>query len=130
MILVDTHVVVWLAFDRERISRKARVAIEGARKSGDGLAIAGITLLELAVLASKGRIRLGISIESFLQEVESRFAVLPISGRVCARAAALPDTYPKDRADRLIGATALVEGLSLLTADREIRRSRHIRTIW
>ena len=86
MILVDTHVVVWLAFDEDQISRKARSAIDVARKNADGLAISDITLLELATLASKGRIRLDISLESFLQEVESRFVVLPISGRACARA--------------------------------------------
>jgi len=130
VILVDTHVVVWLAFDQDQISRKARTAVDDARKNGDGLAISDITLLELATLASKGRIRLDISLESFLQEVESRFIVLPISGRACARAMGLPATYPKDPADRIIGATALVEGLSLLTADREIRRSKTIRTIW
>lgn len=130
MILVRTHVVVWLAFDQDQISRKARTAIDEARKNADGLAISDITLLELATLASKGRIRLDISIESFLQEVESRFVVLPISGRACARAMGLPASYPKDPADRIIGATALVEGLFLLTADREIRRSRAVQTIW
>ena len=130
MILVDTHVVVWLAFDKDQISRKARIAIEDARKNTDGLAISDITLLELATLANKGRIRLNISLESFLQEVESRFVVLPITGRACARAIGFPATYPKDPVDRIIGATALVEGLSLLTADREIRRSRAVQTIW
>ena len=130
VILVDTHVVVWLAFDQERISRKARTAIDEARKNADGLAISDITLLELATLATRGRIRLDISLESFLQEVEARFVVLPISGRACARAMGLPSTYPKDPADRVIAATALVEGLSLLTADRAIRRSRTVQTIW
>ena len=130
MILVDTHVVAWLAFDQDRISRKARAAIDEARKYADGLAISDITLLELATLATKGRIHLDISLESFLQEVESRFVVLPISGRACARAMGLPPTYPKDPADRVIAATALVEGLSLLTADLAIRRSRTVQTIW
>lgn len=130
MILVDTHVVVWLAFDKDQISRKARTAIDDARKNADGLAISDITLLELATLAKKGRIRLNISLESFLREVESRFVVLPITGRACARAIGFPANYPKDPADRIIGATALVEGLSLLTADREIRRSRAVQTIW
>jgi PIN domain nuclease of toxin-antitoxin system len=130
VILVDTHVVVWLVLDAERVSAKARSAISEARKSANGLTISGISLLELATLASKGRIQLNTSLESFLQEIESRFIVLPISGRVCARAIALPATYPKDPADRIIGATALVEGLSLVTADREIRRSRALQTIW
>lgn len=130
MILVDTHVVVWLAFDQEQISRKARTAIDSARRNGDGLAISDITLLELGTLVSKGRIQLDISLESFLQEVEARLVVLPISGRACARAIGLPAAYPKDPADRIIGATALVEGLSLLTADREIRRSKALPTIW
>jgi PIN domain nuclease of toxin-antitoxin system len=130
VILVDSHVVVWLAFDQDQISKKARTAIDDARKNGNGLAISDITLLELATLATKGRIRLDISLESFLQEVESRFVVLPISGRGCARAMGLPAAYPKDPADRIIGATALVEGLSLLTADSGIRRSRTVQTIW
>jgi PIN domain nuclease of toxin-antitoxin system len=130
VILVDTHVVVWLAFDQHRVSTAARAAINDARKNGDGLAISDITLLELASLASKRRIHLDISLESFLSEVEARFVVLPITGRACVRAIGLPAAYPKDPADRIIGATALVEGLSLLTADREIRRSKALHTIW
>ncbi len=130
MILLDTHVVVWLALDQTHLSKNARAAINDARENGDGLAISDITLLELATLSNKGRIRLEISLESFLEEIEARFIILPISGRACARALALPATYPKDPADRIIGATALVEGMSLLTADREIRRSRALHTIW
>jgi PIN domain nuclease of toxin-antitoxin system len=130
VILVDTHVVVWLALDQTHLSKSARAAIDDARQNGDGLAISDITLLELATLSSKGRIRLDISLESFLREVEARFIVLPISGRACVRALGLPAAYPKDPADRIIGATALVEGLSLLTADRGIRRSRALHTIW
>ena len=130
MILVDTHVVVWLAFDPSRLSRKARKAIDRARQKGDGLAICDISLLELTTLASKGRIHLDISLESFLREVESRFVILPIGVRACVLALGLPASYPKDPADRMIGATALAEGIPLLTADREIRRSKAVSTIW
>jgi PIN domain nuclease of toxin-antitoxin system len=130
VILVDTHVVVWLAFDQGQLSKAAKAAINEARQNGEGLAISDITLLELMTLTTKGRIRLDISLESFLGEIEARFIVLPISGRACVRALGLPAAYPKDPADRIIGATALVEGLSLLTADREIRRSRALHTIW
>ena len=130
MILVDTHVIVWLATDPGRLSKKAKAAIDDARQNGDGLAISAMSLLELTTLSGKGRIRPEGGLESFLGEVESRFVVLPITSRVCARTLGLPATYPKDPSDRLIGATALVEGLTLITADREIRRAGMVRTIW
>jgi PIN domain nuclease of toxin-antitoxin system len=130
VILVDTHVVVWLAFDQAQLSGKARAAIDDARRKADGLAISDITLLELATLVSKGRIQLAITLETFLQEVEVRFVIFPMSGRVCVRAFGLPSTYPSDPADRIIGATALVEGIPLVTADRGILRSKALRMIW
>jgi PIN domain nuclease of toxin-antitoxin system len=130
LILLDTHVVVWLALAPERISKIARAAIDEARHNGGGLAICGITLLEIATANLNGRISLAMSLESFLEDVEERFVVLPISARACARTLTLPAGYPKDPADRVIGATALVEGMSLVTADREIRRAKVVRTIW
>jgi len=130
MILVDTHVVLWLALEPARISRKAAGVMEETRHSGQGLAISDMTLLEIAVIESKSRIHLSASLETFLTEVESRFVVLPITGRVCVRAMGLPVTYPKDPADRIIGATALVEGIPLITADSDIRKSKALPTIW
>ena len=130
MILVDTHVVLWLALEPARISKKAGAIIEETRHSGQGLAISDMTLLEIAMIESERRIQLSASLETFLSEVEARFIVLPISGRVCVRAVGLPAAYPKDPADRIIGATALVEGISLVTADEDIRKSKALRTIW
>jgi PIN domain nuclease of toxin-antitoxin system len=130
MILVDTHVVLWLALEPARISRRAVAVIEETRRAGRGLAISDMTLLEIAVLESKRRIRLNASLETFLIEVESRFVVLSLSSRICVRAMGLPASYPKDPADRIIGATALVEGISLVTADDDIRKSKALRTIW
>ena len=130
MILRDTHVVVWLAFEPARLSRKARTAIDRARRSGEGLAICDITLLELTSLVRKGRIQLEMGLESFLREVETRFTVLPMSSRACARSQELPKSLPMDSADRIIAATALAEGLTLLTADGNIRKSQAVPTIW
>jgi len=127
---VDTHVVLWLLSDPVRLSKAARAAIDDVRRNGDGLAICGITLLEIATASLNGRISLTVSLESFLKDVEERFVVLPISARACARTLTLPAGYPKDPADRVIGATALVEGMGLVTADRVIRRAKVVRTIW
>ena len=124
MILVDTHVVVWLAFDPSQLSRKARGAYRACAQERRRVGNLRYTLVELTTLASKGRIHLDISLESFLREVEIRFVVLPITGRACVLALDLPRDYPKDPADRIIGATALAEGLALLTADKEIRKSK------
>jgi len=130
LILLDTHVVLWLALEPTRISKSARAAIDHARKDGTGLAISAITLLEITRLSSEGRIQLDARLETFLSDVERRFIVVPISGRICVRAFSFPATYPKDPSDKVIGATALEEGLPLLTADREIRNSRALPTIW
>ena len=130
MILLDTHVVIWLALEPGRISKRARAAIAVTRRRGEGLAVSDITLLEIATIDNKGRIKLSASLEAFLTEIEARFIVLPITGRICVSALALPAAYPRDPADRVIGATALVEGLPLITADDGIRRSKTLKTIW
>lgn len=130
MILVDTHVVLWLAFEEDRVSKKARVAIDDARKHGRGLAISDITLLEIATLEKKRRIALHSTLETFITEVESRFIVFPITARVCVRAMALTAAFPNDPADRVISATALVEGIPLVTADDAIRKAKVVSTVW
>jgi PIN domain nuclease of toxin-antitoxin system len=130
VILLDTHIVLWLAFDQGRISKKARAAIEGVRQSGEGLGISDITLLEIATLERKRRIELQSTLETFLTEIEARFIVLTMTARVCVRAIGFPEAYPDDPADRIIGATALVEGIPLVTADEGIRRSKALPTIW
>lgn len=130
VILVDTHVVLWLALDHRRISVKARAAIDHARKEAKGLAISDITLFELATMVRKGRIRIATTLQDFLAETEKRFVVLPITAATSAQSVELPSSYPKDPADRIIGATALVSGLPLVTADSEIQRSGALQTIW
>jgi PIN domain nuclease of toxin-antitoxin system len=130
LILLDTHVVIWLAQDYRRISPAAQQAIGKARGKDRGLAVSGITLVEIVRLSSHGRIHLTPSVEAVLSEVEHRFIVLPITGKIALQAFKLPAGYPNDPADRIIGATALVEDVPLVTADREIRKSRAVPTIW
>jgi PIN domain nuclease of toxin-antitoxin system len=130
LILLDTHVVVWLAGEEHRLSRNAKTAIDEGRQTGPGLAISDFTLYELSTLFRRKQFSLAISLESFISDVERRFVVLPITSRICVGAFSLPATYPKDPADRIIGATALVEGLTLVTADAQIRKSRAVPTVW
>ena len=104
--------------------------IEEARRSERGLAVSDFTLYELSTLFRKKEIGLVTSLESFLSEVENNFMVLPITGRICVQASALPANYPKDPGDRIIGATAIAEGSTLVTADAQIRKSNGVTTLW
>jgi len=129
MILLDTHIAIWLAAEPNRLSKRAKEAIRAARVEG-GLAIASITLMELAWLAENGRVETKLSVESFVRLCASKMTVLPITPEIAARAVSLPDSYPKDPQDRLIGATALVEGIDLVTHDRLIKKSGAVPVIW
>ena len=130
MILLDTHIAIWLAQDYQRISPTARSKIEDARRKEQGLAVSGITLLEIARLGSSGQINLIPDAETVLAEFERRFTVLPITANIALQAYELPSSYPKDPADRIIGATALIGDLPLVTADAAIRKSRAVLTMW
>ena len=129
MILLDTHIVVWLAFEPDKLSKRAKESIRSARMNGE-LAVAAITLLELAWLAQSGRVETTLSVESFVRRCASRMTVLPITPEIAARAVSFTDPYPKDPQDRLIGATALVEGIELVTHDKQIKKSGMIPIIW
>jgi PIN domain nuclease of toxin-antitoxin system len=95
-----------LAFDESRISKQAASVILKARQNDESLAISDISLFELARVFNRERIRLAMRIESALAEVERRFAVLPITRQISLRTLSLPAAYPKDPADRIIGANS------------------------
>ncbi|HKV61047.1 MAG TPA: type II toxin-antitoxin system VapC family toxin [Candidatus Acidoferrum sp.] len=127
MILLDTHVLIWLAQEPGKISAAARTAI---REAKGGLAISDITMWEMALLAARGRIYLTGTIEAFVEEICSRTAILPVTPRIAALASQFPPSYPRDPSDRLIGATAISEGIELISADVGIQRTGIVRTIW
>jgi PIN domain nuclease of toxin-antitoxin system len=130
LILLDTHVVIWLVTGDPRLSKRAEHAIDEARQGVDGLAISDFTLYEITLASRKKRIDVHIGLESFLFELEQRFVLLPITREVCMRTLSFPTNYPKDPADRIIGATALAHGLALVTADQAIRNSIGVPTVW
>ena len=129
MILLDTHVVVWMASDPGRLSRTAGDAIRKAGREG-GIGISAITLWELAWLMTKGRLDISGTAEAFVEEIVARTAVRLITPKIAVLATQFPPSYPSDPCDRLIGATALAEGIALVTKDRNIRSSKQLKTIW
>lgn len=129
MIVLDTHALLWMAGDPKRLSKRAHQAIAEARES-TGIAIATITLWEIAWLAHHHRIAVVGSVESFVRETVARVILRPATPEIAAVAVRLPAPFPKNPSDRLIAATALVEGMPLITADTRIRRSKLVETVW
>jgi PIN domain nuclease of toxin-antitoxin system len=129
VILLDTHVLVWVNGDSKRLSRAADRAIRKAR-AADGVAISAISLWELASLIAKGRIRAYGTAESSLEILIEGVSIRPITPEIAALAAQFPDDFPHDLSDRLIAATARAEGMALITRGERIRSSPLLRTIW
>ncbi|HWW16836.1 MAG TPA: type II toxin-antitoxin system VapC family toxin [Candidatus Dormibacteraeota bacterium] len=129
MILLDTHALLWMANDPKRLSKRAHEAIRKARQ-GTGVAVAAITLWEIAWLAHHQRIVTMGSVESFVRETVARVILRPVTPAIAALAVGLPDPFPRDPSDRLIAATAMVEGMPLVTADTRIRQSKLVETVW
>ena len=129
VILLDTHVLVWLTSEPAKLSKQATSAIRRANRAG-GIAISAITLWELAWLASHGRLQVTGTVEAYLEEVSSRVAVHPITPKIAALANQFSTDYSSDPCDRLIGATALAEGMVLVTKDAKIRDCKQLQTLW
>jgi PIN domain nuclease of toxin-antitoxin system len=127
--VVDTHVVLWLGESPQLLSMRAReVLAEGRREAG--LAIAAVTLREIAWMLASGRVTIPTSPIEYLRFVEARFRVIALDSRIAWRSVQFGPDYSNDPADREIGATAIVLGARLVTKDRRIRASGEVDCIW
>jgi PIN domain nuclease of toxin-antitoxin system len=131
VILLDTHALVWLVAEPARLSRAATDAIRRARSTG-GLAVASITLWELAILLVRGHVRGHGTVDTSIRQVvdAARVSVREITPVIAALSTQFPDDFPRDPADRLIAATARADGLTLVTRDERIRASALVKTVW
>jgi PIN domain nuclease of toxin-antitoxin system len=129
VILLDTHVLIWAREDSSRLSRAAASAIRRGRSDG-GIAISAITLWELASLFTSGKVQAYGTVEAAIRLLVEDVTVRSLTPEIAALAAQFPNDYSRDPADRLIGATARAEGMTLITRDENIRRSPLLKTVW
>ena len=126
-ILLDTHAVLWAADDDGRLGPVAAAFLRGCRP-GDAV-ISDLTLLEVAMVAKKGRVSFSVPLRDYLRGLQSNYPVLAMNADIASAAMDLNFTGA-DPFDRVIVATALHHKLPLATRDRAITDSKLLRTIW
>lgn len=127
-LLLDTHTLLWALAEPERLSRRARRAVEDERND---VLVSAASVWEIAIKAGLGRLGPdGAAIERSLPEEIERHAFQPLQVQIrhALRVATLPAVH-RDPFDRLLAAQAIVEGLHVVTADRELR-AYGLRIVW
>lgn len=132
MILLDTHALIWWVSDSGRIPARARRLIDTAVAAAEVVAISSISLWEVAMLVSAGRLTLTMELDAWIGQVESLpfLTFLPVDNRVAVRSVMLSGFAHRDPADRIIAATALGSGATLVTADARLRGYAALKTVW
>lgn len=119
MLLLDTHLLLWAAFEPARLSPKATKALQSRDIP---LAFSLASLWEVAIKTSLGRpdfsVDPGLLHRSLLTE---GFVEMPITAPHLVRVAALPWVH-RDPFDRLLVAQAIEDKVTLLTADATLKR--------
>ena len=131
MIIADTHIIIWDALKPELLSKKAREALRAANET-DGILFCEISLWEIAMLIQKKRIQIDISYLEFINLLKSsnNYIFKGISPEIAELSVNLPEEISQDPVDRIICATSIRTNTQLITADKNLRKSKIVRTIW
>lgn len=131
MIVLDTHVLIWWVNGDKQLSKVALSAIEKAAKEGQIL-VSSISIWEIYLLIKKGRLKLTIHPDVWVQKIENLDSLqfIPIDNQIAAQSVLLPGDLHDDPADRIIVATALNLGADLVTSDSRILNYPHLRSVW
>ena len=119
MLLLDTHVLIWLVEGNERLGSDALEAINQSLANGQ-LGVSAISFWEIAMLIEKGRLEFCIELDTWRHELlQNGLQEIQLTGSAAIQAGLFKD-FHGDPADRMIVATALEKGATLVTADRKI----------
>ncbi len=126
-LLLDTHVWIWAQEQPERLGPRTKRLLTGAEHEN---AVCPISTLEIARLVAAGDVRLSIPLAEWIAQSMAALAAhtLAMSHDVAIEAYALPGTFHRDPADRLLVAAARRNGLTLVSADDRILAYPHVRT--
>ena len=115
-----------MASDPKRLSRPAAGAIQKAKR----IALSAISLWEIAMLVRKKRIELDRGLLEWVEAAleTTNVEILPLSPAVAAVGSEL--NLHGDPGDRIIAASALLAGATLVTKDEQLRKFDALKTVW
>ena len=117
--LLDTHTILWFFDCLEKLSKKALDAIVGPDNKKY---VSIVTAWELAIKISLGKLKFDGGVENFFSKIEENgFELLPIKEEHLRHVEILPLLHC-DPFDRLLIASAVSEGMNLITADMNIHQ--------
>jgi PIN domain nuclease of toxin-antitoxin system len=118
-LLLDTHILLWTISESRRLSATARALIGDA---GSEITFSIVSLWEVAIKTARGRDDFVVDVGSLRRQLlDNGYAELAITGAHAVALAALPSLH-KDPFDRMLIAQAIVEGVTLLTADARLAK--------
>jgi PIN domain nuclease of toxin-antitoxin system len=125
MILLDTHIWFWWVSTPELLSKNQRDFLNA---TDEQVAVSIISLWEIALLESKGKIQLPCPVSDWFHLAldEPMVTVLDLSAEIIIDANNLPGEFHRDPADRMIVATSRILRAPLITADEKILKYPHV----
>ena len=119
MLLLDTHVLIWLDEGNSRLGEIALQKIIQSLSSNQ-LGVATISFCEVAMLIEKQRLVMQPELDVWHAELlKTGLIEIPLRGKTAIKAGQL-QVFHGDPADRIIVATAIENGATLMTADTKI----------
>jgi PIN domain nuclease of toxin-antitoxin system len=115
-LLLDTHALVWTLLEQKRLSP---VAIDAIEDSANDVFISVVSAWEIEIKLAKGKLPMPGSLGDALSE--QRFESLPVTLPHVLAVESLP-RHHRDPFDRMLIAQAQLDGMTLVTCDREVRR--------
>jgi PIN domain nuclease of toxin-antitoxin system len=109
-LLLDTHILLWGAAEPERLSKSASSLIENPDNE---VMFSAVSLWEIVIKTGRGRADFRVDAAILRRGLSDNGYV---TGAHVAGLASLPPIH-KDPFDRMLVAQAMIEGLTLLTAD-------------
>lgn len=119
-ILLDTCAAIWLS-NSSALTEEAEDILQEAQQIGRQILLSPITAWEVGMLVSKGRLLLTLPpLKWFEAMLESGVDLAEMSPEVLVSSSTLPGDPLRDPADRIIAATARLDGYTLMTRDKPL----------